>query len=355
MKLPRNAQIWLPDYLWGGWRRQPRPRQGEGRLWVAIADHFEPLWAGVDEDTGQRRVETWRAQWPQIAARHRDSTGQPPVYTFFYPQEEYRPFFLEPLAEMARQGIADIEVHIHHDEAVHPAQGLGTFDERMRGYLERLERGHGLLRRENGAIRFGFIHGNWALDNSLPGGRWCGLNDELQRLGRMGCYADFTMPSGASPTQAQMLNRVYWATDDPLAPGSHRWGVPVEPERPGSGDLLMIPGPLGLRWRDRLVPRLESGEISGYDLPTPYRVRRWMELAPTLGCDVFLKLFTHGAQERNRDPLLGGGLDRLFELLGLECSRRGWQLRYVSTWNLFGAVRAQQQGTSLADKTTGQL
>ena len=57
----------------------------------------------------------------------------------------------------------------------------------------------------------------------------------------------------------------------------------------------MITGPLGLRFGERLMPRLETGEIAGYDLPTPSRVRQWFDLAPTIGDDLFLKLYTHGA------------------------------------------------------------
>jgi hypothetical protein len=61
----------------------------------------------------------------------------------------------------------------------------------------------------------------------------------------------------------------------------------------------MITGLVGLRFGERLVPRLETSEIAGYDLPTPARMRRWFDLAPTIGSDLFLKLYTHGADGRN--------------------------------------------------------
>lgn len=340
MALPRHAELWLADYLWGEWRRIARPRSGEGRLWVMIGDHYEPLWAGADEELGRRRVAFWRKRWPEIAARFQDSAGQPPQYTFFYPQDEYRPFFVEPLAEMARAGIGDVEVHIHHDEHRHPAEGKGTFLERMSSYLETLEKEHGLLRRHNGKAAFGFIHGVWALDNSQPNGAWCGLNNEITLLRDLGCYADFTMPAPSSPAQARTLNRIYWAIDDPDKPRSHDYGVTVLPGRRGSGDLLMIPGPLGLRWRSRLVPRMESGELAGHDLPDAYRVERWLDLAPCVGRDVFLKLYTHGAQEANSRALLEGGLETLYTLLPEACARRGWELRYATAWQLYQAVIA---------------
>jgi hypothetical protein len=209
----------------------------------------------------------------------------------------------------------------------------------MNGFIETLVNRHGLLRRHNGKIVFGFIHGNWALDNSRPDGRWCGLNNEITLLRDLGCYADFTMPSSNSPTQARIVNTIYWATDDPVRPRSYDQGIPVRPGAFGSGDLLMIPGPLGLRFAERLVPRMENGEIAHQDLPTVYRIRRWLALAPRIGRNIFIKLYTHGAQERNSKALLlEGGLERLFALLPEECRRSGHELRYVTTWEMRQAV-----------------
>ena len=79
---------------------------------------------------------------------------------------------------------------------------------------------------------------------------------------------------------------------------------PVTPGGGIQGDLLMIPGPLGMRWRDRWFPRLETGELRCGNVATPYRVRRWVDLAPRIGTDSFIKLFTHGAQDRNSSALL---------------------------------------------------
>ena len=329
--LPRYAELWFPGYVrnrLANWRSLRT-----GRVWLAIADHWEPYRGQASHDTAQRRVEPWRNLWPEIAARHADSTGRPPQYTFYYPQEEYHPEFLDLLADLRRRNIADVDIHIHHD-----GEGQQNFIDRMSGFIETLVSRHGLLRKHNGRVVFGFIHGNWALDNSRPDGRYCGLNNEITLLRDLGCYADFTMPSGASPTQSHTVNTIYWVTDDPERPRSYDRGVPVKPGAPGSGDLLMIPGPLGVRYGDRLVPRLENAEIAAQDLATPYRVRRWLQLAPRIGRDMFLKLHTHGALERNAEALLKGGLDRLFELLAAECRQSGRELHYVSTWEMRQAV-----------------
>jgi hypothetical protein len=305
---------------------------------LAIADHYEPLWNHVSEDRARERVQIWRQRWPPIAAQHVDSAGRSPVYTFFYPEEQYRESLLDPLAEMTSQGIGDVEVHIHHDR-----EGEQDFVGRMSRFIETLSSRHGLLRREDGQIKFGFIHGNWALDNSLPHGRWCGLNNEITLLRELGCYADFTMPSGASTTQARTVNEIYWAVDDPEQPKSYDHGRPFESGGP-RGDLLMIAGPLGIRYRERLVPRLEVGELAGYDSPTPYRVARWLEIAPRIGGDIFVKLFTHGAQERNMVPLLDSGLAALFTMLTAECRRRQLDLYFVSTWQMYQAIMVLERG-----------
>lgn len=331
IRLPRNAHLWLPGYLRDRLRAAGRPRPR--RVWVAVADHFEPFWKNRDAALALERVRDWHERWPEVAARHRDSAGRPPRWTFFYPEEEYRAELLDLLAELARAGIADLEVHIHHDR-----EGEQDFLDRMRRFLGRLAERHGLLRLRDGRIRFGFVHGDWALDNSLPGGRHCGLNNEIGLLRDLGCYADFTMPSAPSLSQARMVNRIYWAVDDPLRPKSYDTGIPALPGAGFRGDLLMIPGPLGLRREGRLLPRLENGELGAHQPVTARRVRAWLKLAPRLGDEVFLKLFAHGAQEAHRGAFFAGGLDRLFELLENECRRADCELRFASAWELYLAA-----------------
>ncbi len=340
MTLPRHAELWFPGYVRNRLRR--RRAAGPGRVWLALADHWEPYWLNPSDQTAGQRVEVWTCEWPKIAAKHADSSGRPPRHTFYYPQEEYRPAFLDALAGMVRQGIADLDIHIHHD-----GEGEQNFLDRMHGFIDVLSNRHGLLRQRNGRTVFGFIHGNWALDNSRPDGRWCGLNNEITLLRDLGCYADFTMPSGNSPTQSRIVNTIYWVTDDPVRPRSYDRGVPVRPGAAAAGDLLMIPGPLGIRWSERFKPRLETGEVAHQDWPTAYRIARWLELAPRIGNDIFLKLYTHGAQERNsRALLLEGALDRLFTLLSQECRRSGHELHYVSTWEMRQAVDVAAGGES---------
>jgi hypothetical protein len=335
MKLPRNAQLWGPPYVGDRLRRRLRPGKIE-RVWLAIADHYEPLWRGASPSEGAERVKQWSKVWPSITRSvAADSAGNAPCYTFFYPVEQYRPELLDPLAMLARQAIAEVEVHIHHDR-----DSRQHFIDTISGFCETLHTQHDLLRTQEGKLRFGFIHGNWALDNSRPDGRWCGLNDEITLLRDLGCYADFTMPSGDSPTQARTVNTIYWAKDDPLRPKSYDHGKPLCPGGDREGDLLMVPGPLGVRWAERLKPRMEIGEIAAGDPPTAYRVKRWLALAPRIGGDVFIKLHTHGATEGNAAMLLGGGLKTLFAEVARECNARHVRHYFVSTWQMYCAIEA---------------
>jgi hypothetical protein len=306
-----------------------------------IGDHYEPLVGSPGDEEARERVAVWRREWPKIATRHVDSDGRHPRYTFFFPEEEYRPEFLDPLAEMTQAGIGDVEVHLHHDHDTEQ-----NFVERLCRFKETLRARHGLMHEIDGQLVFGFIHGNWALDNSRPDGRWCGLNNELALLHRVGCYADFTLPSAPSATQTRVVNSIYWATDDPEQPKSHDSGIPVRPGGGREGDLLIVQGPLGVRiGRDgRMKPRLDTGEIAGRDRPSASRVKLWLDAAPQLGAHIFVKLFTHGTQPRNSAALLGGDLDVLFDATRRVCEERGLRFHLVSAWEMFSAIEAVREG-----------
>jgi ribosomal protein S11 len=349
MNLPRHAEIWLLPYLKDRLRKRIRPAKPK-RAWVAITDHYEPLGMGASVETALGRVAHWRDKWPRIADdAPLDAAGQRPQYSFFYPQEEYRRDILDGIAKIVRLGIADVEVHLHHDN-----EQRESFIRKVTDYCRRLTDDHGLLRQQDGRTVFGFIHGNWALDNSRPDGKACGLNGEIALLRDLGCYADFTMPSLPSPTQGRIVNQIYWCTNNPdNRPRSFDRGIEATCGGGRRGDLLMITGPVGLRFGERLLPRMEAGEIAGYDLPTPARVHRWFDLAPTIGDDLFLKLFTHGAQERNSEPLLGGGLSILFRCLTEEAERRGIEIHWATAWQMYQAADALISGHKSAMPSAG--
>jgi hypothetical protein len=212
---------------------------------------------------------------------------------------------------------------------------------------------HGLLRQDaDGQIRYGFIHGNWALDNSSPDGRWCGVNNEISILIETGCYADFTMPAVPNACQTTTVNGVYYATDDPLRPKSHDRGIPAKVSRkPPQDSLLMIQGPLALDWQSRkwgVLPRLENGDLTGHRPPSVSRLWLWMQAGVrVIGRHdwLFIKLHTHGAFEANTAMLLGEPMRQFHIALRALAERNDWlRYYYVTAWEMAQLVHAAENG-----------
>ncbi len=351
----RNLDRWLVPYtLTAPQRLIPQPGR-DVHLLLCIGDHYEPKRGNVAPEIARGRVEAWARQYPALFGRLRDSDGRPPRHTFFYPPEEYEPEYLDALAKLCRAGFGEVEIHLHHDHDT--AEGLR---EKLLAYRDLLANRHGLLARdhETGAIHYGFIHGNWALDNSRPDGRWCGVNNELDVLRETGCYADFTLPSAPSPTQTRKINSIYYACDDPCHPKSHDTGVDVGHGPAPADSLLLIQGPLLLNWRRRkwgVAPGIENGCLQGNQPPTPERLDMWLKArvqVPTRPDWFFVKLYTHGAEEANQKVLLGEPMVRFHQELARRAAANPYfHYHYVTAremCNLVLAAAANWQG-SVAD------
>ena len=195
-------------------------------------------------------------------------------------------------------------------------------------------------------LRYGFIHGNWCLDNSRRDGDWCGVNNELQVLRETGCYADFTLPSAPSDTQTRKVNSIYYATDDPLRPKSHDTGVDVRVGGRATGDLLIMQGPLALNWQRRkwgCLPRIEHADVAGSTLPTPDRIDLWIrQRIGVVGKPdwIFVKVHTHGCQENNFVATLGSAAAQMHEYL----ARQPFILHYVTAREVFNLIKAAEAG-----------
>lgn len=342
----RNMQIWLGSYLWP--RRRSVPPAEPIHVMFCFVDHFEPAWGKVDLVTQRARVDRWCKDYRALTAGHRDADGRPPQHTFFYPEEEYVEEHLTKLAALCADGYGEIEIHLHHDNDT-----ADNFKTTISDFNELLHERHGALPRDpvSGQLRFGFIHGNWSLDNSRGDGRWCGINNELILLRELGCYADFTLPSAPSDTQTRMINAIYYATDDPLRPKSHNTGVPVRVGGEASGDLMIVQGPLGLNWRQRkfgLIPRIENADVRRGCPPTPERVDAWVRTGIHVEGRpewVFVKVHTHGTQERDMDTLLGAPADAMHaHLESAYNDGRNFVLHYVTAREVYNIIKAAEAG-----------
>src|ERR1700735_3538547 len=342
----RNMQIWLASYL----RRRPPgpPPHGPVHVMFCFVDHFEPAWGRVDLATQRQRVDRWCSDYRSLADAHRDADGRPPQHSFFYPEEEYLEEHLQKISALCAQGYGEIEIHLHHDDDT--AENCNATISR---FNELLHERHGVLSRDpnTGQLRFGFIHGNWSLDNSRADGRWCGINNELILLRELGCYADFTLPSAPSDTQTCMVNAIYYATDDPLRPKSHNTGEAVRVGGSASGDLMIVQGPLGLNWRERrfgLIPRIENADVRRGCPPTAARVDAWVRTGVHVEGRpewVFVKVHTHGTQERDMDTLLGDAAHAMHaHLESAYNDGEQYVLHYVTAREVYNIIKAAEAG-----------
>ena len=345
----RRVDIWWKDYL-----RHLREQSGltattkTTHIMFCFVDHFEPRWGKADYVTEVERVDRWVNGYPKLCAGHRDADGQAPKHSFFFPSEEYRPEHIDKLVTLCKAGYGEIEIHLHHDNDTE--SGLRT---NLGEFIERLVSKHDALPLDaaSGKALWSFVHGNWALDNSRDDGRWCGVNNELQILRDMGCYADFTLPSAPSDTQTSTVNSIYYATDDPQKPKSHDTGMRVKVGGEPVGDLMIIQGPLSLRWKTRgliPVPAIENGDIRASNPPTPARIDSWVKTGIHVQGRpewVFIKIHTHGTQQQDIDSLLGPPVGNMFGHLEKHYNDgKKFQLHYVSAREMYNIVRAAEAG-----------
>ncbi len=350
----KNLHTWLPGYGVHlahrvGTRLRGRRQRGPRHLLFSICDHYEPLWKGkagegAGKKTGLARVRRWSTDYPKLAEGFRDSTGRRPRHTFFFPGEEYAPSFLEELAQLARHGYGEVELHLHHDND--NATNLRLCIEE---YLELFaEHGH-VSRTDDGDYRYAFIHGNWCLANAREDGRWCGVDDELQVLFDTGCYADFTFPSAPDPCQPPLVNQFYWPTGDLSLRRSYQNGERAQVGNRRSDRLLMITGPLALTLRSKTIkPRIESSALDAGDPPTRSRIDSWVRQNIHVAGQpnwVFVKVHTHGAPENNANCLLGEPGANLHRILG-GCYNDGskWRLHYVTAREMYNVAAAAMDG-----------
>lgn len=344
----RNVGLWWRDYL-----RHLRERPGAvaagtpTHVMFCFVDHFEPRWGKADFTREQGRVARWVEGYPKACEGHRDADGFAPRHTFFFPSEEYHPDHLDRLTALCAAGFGEIEVHLHHDDDTEA--GLRA---NLREFLDRLvERHDALPLGPGGTPQWAFIHGNWALDNSRADGRWCGVNNEIAVLADMGCYGDFTLPSAPSDTQTATVNSLYYATDDPARPRSHDTGVRVRAGGRPSGDLMILQGPLCLRWKLRgwlPVPAIENGDIRAENMPTPRRVDAWVRTGIHVEGRpdwVFVKIHTHGTQDRDMEALLDNAMPALFTDLEQRYNDGVRHvLHYVTAREMYNIARAAEAG-----------
>jgi hypothetical protein len=311
----------------------------------AVCDHYEPLWASATPDIGLQRVKIWHDRYPKLMGDFRDADGRGPQHSFFFPGEEYRPEYFDLLDKLIRQGAGEVELHLHHEQDTE-----ATLLEKIEAYLELYaQRGH-LTRAADGRYRYAFIHGDWALANGRPDGRNCGVNAELPLLFSTGCYADLTFPSCPDITQPNQVNVIYWPVGDLRQARSYENGRIARVGESYDDRILIITGPLAIALGRKGRPRIEYSALQASDPPTAQRVRNWVKQGiHVLGRPewIFVKVHTHGAQDKQAAVLLGEhGYMLHRELAAHYNDGKGWLLHYVTARELYNIARAAMDGRS---------
>ncbi|MDB6138375.1 MAG: hypothetical protein JWO94_1447 [Verrucomicrobiaceae bacterium] len=337
----RALDRWLLPYL----RQAGQARPPVKHVFVAIADHFEPFHK-TDRAGALERMRRWRDLYPAAVADFRDSEGRGPRHSFFYPVEQYDEEVVGHVAALCRETGGEVEMHLHHENDTE-----ATLRTKLATGAQHLA-AHGLLSRHpDGRPAFAFVHGDWALANSGPGGQCCGVPHEIQVLLEEGCYADFTFPSAPDPSQPRRINSLYYVRDTGL-PTALDAGAPVRFGIAGPANhLLLVQGVVALNWKRRkwgLVPRVENSDLTEFNPPTKERFDLWLRHAPRIaGLEewAFVKLHSHGATPANSKVFLGAPMRNFHHYLCEEwAAQPDHILHYVTAREMANVLHAVEAG-----------
>jgi hypothetical protein len=350
-----SALRWLPSYAWQRLtRRTPR---GHVHLIFALADHFEPGIVPEDgaarapHDEQERRLDRWCRDYPKLVDPWRDSDGRAMVHTYFYPAEQYHRGLIERLVEHCHAGWGEIEIHLHHG-----AEAPDTPENTRRQLVKFRD---ALVERQclaywdgSGPPRYAFVHGNFALSNSA-GGRFCGVDSEMQILAETGCYADFTLPAGAfDPSQVAKINSLYECAQPLHRKAAHSRGLDLRRGHPPTTFPLLVQGPLlpdfdGVRPLG--LPGIEDSAITGARPPSLRRLQLWKRAAIAVRGRpdwIFIKLHCHGMDPRpkHEDAMLGAAMRRFLQELVEGAPERGESIHFVSAREMVNIAVAACDG-----------
>lgn len=327
-----GALRWIPAYLHD--RRSKRSVGNPTDLIVCIADHFEPA-----KRLGPRAFETvrdWVADYAEAVGGLRDDDGGLPKHSWFYRFDFLDGPCVRELALASWSGLGEIEFHLHH--------GFDTEE----SYSQRLEQGLGLGATYGAMLTygvrpsFGYIAGNWALNNGAGDDRTSGVDNELRVLSSLGCYGDFTFPALGSLAQPSRVNSVYFA---PHGPGRRAYEIGPVAEvgmQVPQDSMLMFQGPLVLDYHNGEI------EYSAIENFAPYgtgRVAHWLDAGVCVAgrsewC--FVKLHTHGVQSRQQ--FSGAAITNLYADVLQHCRRNGIRAHFVTAREMVNITLAAMAG-----------
>jgi hypothetical protein len=338
-------------------RQALRPvSHGATHVILALADHFEP---SIVPGNGQkhaprieqeRRLETWTREYPKVIDALRDRDGRPFAHSYFYPAEQYDEGLLEALAAHCHAGWGEVEIHLHHGmtnpDTAHNTRRLLT------EFRDALALRHRCLAIEEGSStpRYAFVHGNFALANS-SGGRFCGVDSEMQVLSETGCYADLTLPTGFwHAAQTAKINSLYECAMPLEERAPHRKGRDLAVGRAPQTFPLMIQGPLIADLERSLTsirPVLENSALTGANPPTMRRFSLWKRARIQVAGRpdwIFIKLHCHSMDPTQKDAVIGDSFRAFLAALVGGASERNETLHFVTAREMTNILFAACDG-----------
>lgn len=320
-------------------------------IMFCMADHFEPGNRNADLKKQKARVDTWIERYPKLASSHQDSDGVCPQHTFFFPPHYDTDNHLRRIVELCGIGYGEVEMHLHHDRQSPWPDNELSLERKIKDCILSFSR-HKVFCLPDGQKTFGFIHGDWALGNSLKGSKHCGVDSELSVLYRTGCYADFTFPV-CNEAQPKLPNTFFYSRTDQIRPKLYNIRpVPVKTGVQKPKDTLMvIQGIIGLRWKSRthkFKPSIEQSNLDVSDYPFRRRIDYWIKKGVHVKGKrewVFVKIHTHGAREEDMELLLGQKSHDMYTYLETAYNDgKKYVLHYVSAREMYNIAKAAEAG-----------
>ncbi len=321
-----------------------------------IANHFEPAWSlngMLDHKAQMKRLKAYHTVARETGEAVRDADGTRFRHTNFYPAEQYHPEILDLMAEMQAEGLGEVEVHLHH--GVERPDTAENLRQTLVDFRDTLAKKHKCLSKTEGSNTpmYAFVHGNLALANSC-GGRFCGVDNEMEILRDTGCYADMTLPSAPDQSQVAVINQVYECALPMNGSAPHRRGNRLaangkQPQLP-----LIFTGPLVFNWTRRIsglpVPRIDDGALAANQPFDNARFNRWRSANVTVKGKsewVFVKLYCHGFFDQDQSVCIGEDARRFFGNIVEASEKTGaYKVHFATAREAFNVALAAIDGKS---------
>ncbi|HEV7700793.1 MAG TPA: hypothetical protein VGO43_11235 [Pyrinomonadaceae bacterium] len=321
---------------------------------ITVANHFEPAWSEsgpLDHKAQIRRLKEYKKLAHSTADAVRDADGTKFRHTNFYPAEQYHPEILDSMAEMQADELGEVEVHLHH--GVDKPDTARNLERQLIEFRDTLAERHNCLSRMNGggSPMYAFVHGNLALANSC-GGRFCGVDNEMEILRDTGCYADLTLPSAPDQSQVAVINQIYECALPMNEAVPHREGIRLASNHHQPALPIIMQGPLVFNWTRTIkgipVPRIDDGALAANQSLDAARFKRWMSANVTVEGRsewVFVKLYCHGFFDHDQSACIGEEAKRFFGGLVTEGDRTGkYAIHFASAREAFNMAMAAAEG-----------